>query len=312
MRTQITLGKVLTTFSASLLLFTASASAEVSLSGEGKLGLSYQNDAVQEWGTISSANVKFTLSGTSDNDMISEFGANFTLDADEETSDGTLDNPFVVYVGSAAGPFGKIEAGTDLGLGDKRNGGLGDAGLNGLGLDDLSEAYYGGSGKKLRYSKNIAGAGVSLSTDMEDDWAIGGEYAFNDQITLEAGYDQRKTTSDFHSGVNSLNTLSVGVFGNVDQFHGGFLYNYRSTKVPAEETSILDKSAYGLEVGYTLGTTTFTAHYGKNDGVEELVSETSGWGVGMSHDLGGGLSFKGGYANIDDVSKANFGFLMAF
>ena len=56
---------------------------EVTLSGEGKLGLSYQKDAIaQEWEAISSANVKFTLSGTSDNDMISEFGASFTLDAE--------------------------------------------------------------------------------------------------------------------------------------------------------------------------------------------------------------------------------------
>ena len=302
------------------------ASAQgVTLSGEGKLGLSYQKDAAQEWEAISSANVKFTLSGTSDNDMISEFGASFTLDANESTTDGTLDNPFVVYVGSAAGPFGKIEAGTDLGAGDKKSGGLADAGLNGLDLDDLSEIYYGGSGKTLRYDKEIAGAGIAISVDLEDAWAIGGEYAISDAITIGAGYDRHEVRSAAHSGFNDLNTLSFGVFGSLDQFSGGFLYSSRSTTVPAGQAAVADKSAYGIEVGYSLGATTFTAHYGKNDGVDAIgaapgmpdtakdaVAEASGWGVGMSHDLGGGLSFKGGYANINDVSKANFGFLMAF
>ena len=294
------------------------ASAEVSLSGEGKLGLKYEKDATQEWEVISSANVKFTLSGTSDNDMISEFGASFTLDADEGTTeDGILKNPFVVYVGSAAGPFGKIEAGTDLGAGDKKSGGLADAGLDGLGLDDLAEIYYGGSGKTLRYDKEIAGAGIAISVDLEDAWAIGGEYAISETVTIGAGYDRHEVTSAAHSGVNDLNTLSFGVFGNLDQFSGGFLYSSRSTTVPTGQAAVADKSAYGFEVGYSLGATTFTAHYGRNDGVDATAedaaeAESSGWGVGMSHDLGGGLKFNGGYANIDDVSKANFGFLMAF
>ena len=124
------------------------------------------------------------------------------------TAKGTLDNPFVVYVGSAAGPFGKIEAGTDLGAGDKKSGGLADAGLNGLGLDDLSEIYYGGSGKTLRYDKEIAGAGIAISVDLEDAWAIGGEYAISDAITIGAGYDRIKAAND-------LNTLSFGVIGRI-------------------------------------------------------------------------------------------------
>ena len=300
------------------------ASAEVSLSGEGKLGLKYQRQPAgsptNEWGVISAASVKFTLSGTSDNEMISEFGASFTLEADEGTkADGTLDNPFVVYVGSAAGPFGKIEAGTDLGAGDKKSGGLGDPGLDGIGLDNLAEIYYGGSGKTLRYDKEIAGAGIAISVDLEDAWAVGGEYAISETVTIGAGYDRHEVTSAAHSGVNDLNTLSFGVFGNLDQFSGGFLYSSRSTTVPANQAAVADKSAYGFEVGYSLGATKFTAHYGRNDGVDATAAEgsvatpkQSGWGVGVAHDLGGGLSFKGAYANIDDVSKANFGFLMAF
>lgn len=294
------------------------ASAEVSLSGEGKLGLSYTKPPPEgqanEWEVISAAKVKFTLSGTSDNDMLGEYGASFTLEADESVSGDTLANPFVVYVGSASGALGKIEAGSDLGAGDKRSGGLGDPGLDGIGVDDIAEAYYGGSGKKLRYDKEIAGAAIAISVDLQDAWAIGGEYAINDSITIGAGYDRHEETRDADAGggVNDLNTLSFGVIGNLGQISGGFLYSARSTTVPAGQAAIADKTAYGLEVGYSLGDTTFTASYARNDGTGAPGGQVTGWGVGVNHDLGGGLSFKGAYGDVDNVTKANFGFLMAF
>lgn len=300
------------------------ASAEVSLSGEGKLGLSYQKDKMpNEWEVISAAKVKFTLSGTTDNDMLGEYGASFTLEADESVDGDTLANPFVVYVGSASGALGKIEAGSDLGAGDKRSGGLSDPGLDGIGLDDLAEKYYGGSGKKLRYDKEINGAAIAISVDLEDAWAIGGEYAISDSLTIGAGYDRHEVRRETASeGFNDLNTLSFGVVGELGQFSGGFLYSSRSTTVPAGRPAVADKTAYGIEVGYTLGATKFSAHYGKHEGKAAIgavegegtaaVAEEDGWGVGISHDLGGGLSFKGAYANINDTNKANFGFLMAF
>lgn len=291
------------------------ASAEVSLSGEGKLGLAYERQAADstdnEWSTISSANVKFTLSGTSDNEMIGEFGASFSLDADEElkvnaddATKGTLSNPFTVYVGSAAGPIGKIEAGSDLTAGDKKSGGLGDPGLNGLGVDDVAEAYFGKAGPAIRYDKELADAVIAVSVDLEDSWSVGAEYDISETLTIGAGYDRIK-------GANDLNTLSFGVIGELGQVSGGFLFSSRSTTVPANQTAVPDKSAFGVEFGYSLGDTKFSAIYARND-EGAGGTELDAWGVGIDHDLGGGLSFKGGYANVADVAKANFGFLMAF
>ena len=296
------------------------ASAEVSLSGEGKLGLSYSKEGTGSAvvGPIHSANVKFTLSGETDNEMIGEFGASFTLDADEGlNSDGNLDNPFVVYVGSADGPIGKLEGGSDLGQADKKAGGLGDPGLAGLGVDDIAEAYYGKSGKELAYTKAIAGAEIGISVDLDDAWAIGGEYAVSDQLTIGAGYDQDDVMrgDDATDGFNEQNTMTFGVKGSLNQFSAAFLYSSRSTTVPTGEAAVADRAAFGVEVGYEIGATTFTASYAQNDEGTAPNTDT-GWGVGMSHDLGGGLSVKGGFANISkagvDTSKANFGFLMAF
>ena len=299
------------------------ASAEVSLSGEGKLGLSYSRagtaGASAEIGAISSANVKFTLSGTTDNEMIGVFGATFSLDADEKVSAssdpkkvGELDNEFAVYIGATDGPLGKFEGGTDLGAADKKSGGLGDPGLNGLGVDDIAEAYYGGSGKVLRYEKAIDAASLAISVDLDDAWAIGGVYDISDQLAIGAGYDQKEVMrgATAAEGYNEQNTISFGMIGELNQFKAGFLYSTRETTVPAGQAAVGDTSAYGVELGYTLGATAFTASYSQSG--RGTAGEESGWGVGMSQDLGGGLSLKAGFGNVKDVTKANVGFLMSF
>ena len=302
------------------------ASAQgVTLSGEGKLGLSYSKadtaGAQAETATIATANVKFTLSGETDNEMIGEFGASFTLDADEgstvtQNEDGTykstLSNPFTVYVGSADGPFGKLTAGSDLGASDKKSGGLADPGLAGINVDDIAEAYYGKSEKTLAYEKSVAGATVGISVDLDDAWAIGGEYAISDQLTIGAGYDQKEVARAVATeGFNEQNTVSFGMIGSLNQFSAGFLYSSRSTAVPTGEAAVADTAAYGVEVGYEIGATKFTAIYAQND-EGTVANPDSGWGVGMSHDLGGGLSIKGAFGNVKDVTVANIGFLMAF
>ena len=304
------------------------ASAQgVELSGEAKLGLLYVKDAPQEWDTISWARVKFSLSNTSDNDLVGEFGGSFSLDANEVVTGltdtttgvtvGALSNQVAVYVGSAAGPIGKIEAGNNLSAADKMSGGLNDIGLgvlwtNGLGVDDVAEAYYGGSGNTLRYEKEVAGAGIAVSANLDDSWAIGGEYAISEQFTIGAGYD-RNEEARTTSGVNDLNTLSFGAIAKLDQIEGRFIYSNRETSVPMGQQAIADKSAYGIEVAYTLGATKFTAMYGQNDGdLAAAIDDVDAWGIGVNHDLGGGLAFKGGFGKIDELTLADLGFYMEF
>ena len=307
------------------------ASAQgVELSGEAKLGLLYVKDLPQEWNTISWARVKFSLSNTSNNDLVGEFGGSFSIDANEDvtgvteadgTIDGTLSNQVAVYVGSAAGPIGKIEAGNNLSAADKMSGGLNDIGLgplssNGLGVDDVAEAYYGGSGNTLRYEKEVAGAGIAVSANLDDSWAIGGEYEISEQFTIGAGYD-RNEEARTTSGVNDLNTLSFGAIAKLDQIEGRFIYSNRETSVPVGQQTIADKSAYGIEVAYTLGATKFTAMYGQNDGdLAAANDDVDAWGIGVNHDLGGGLAFKGGFVRINageaELTMADLGFYMTF
>ena len=290
------------------------ASAQgVSLSGEGKLGVSYVKGAANEFSALSSAKVTFTLSGDSDHDLFGgPFGASFSVNANDKDADTDEVGNYSVYVGAADGMIGRIEAGTDLGAADKKSGGLTDPGLNGIGLDDIAERYYGGSGKTLRYEKSLAllPTTVAFSLDLQNNWAIGAEYEFTDQLTIGGGYDQNE------DGVNTRNTLSLGAIANLGPMKAAFLYSRRETSVPAGQTAIANQTGYGLEVGYTLGNAELIAIYAKNDGYTKddntVVVSESGYGVGLNYDLGGGLSFKSGYGRVNGTDKANAGFLMTF
>lgn len=287
------------------------ASAQgVSLSGEGKLGVSYEKDATNEFSALSSAKVTFTLSGDSDHDLFGgPFGASFSVNAANEDEVGD----YSVYVGATDGMIGRIEAGTDLGAADKKSGGLTDPGLNGIGVDDIAERYYGGSGKTLRYEKSLAllPTTVAFSLDLQNAWAIGAEYEFTDQLTIGGGYDQNEVARE-GGGLDTLNTLSLGAIANLGPMKAAFLYSRRETSVPAGQPAIPNQTGYGLEVGYTLGNAELIAIYAKNDGSTDYPGGESGYGVGLNYDLGGGLSFKSAYGSVNGTQKANAGFLMTF
>ena len=283
------------------------ASAQgVSLSGEAKLGVSYDKSADDEFSALSSAKVTFTLSGNSDHDLFGgPFGASFSVNAANEDEVGD----YFVYVGAADGVIGRIEAGTDLGAADKKSGGLSDPGLDGIGLDDIAERYYGGSGKTIRYEKELVllptPTTVAFSFDLKNAWAIGGEYTLTDQLTLGAGYDHKEIALE-GGGERTENTLSFGAIGNLGQMNAAFLYSSRSS------TGQPGQTGYGLEVGYTVGNAQLTAIYAKNDGTDDIPSGESGWGVGLNYDFGSGLSFKSAYGTVNDTAKANAGFLLKF
>lgn len=297
------------------------ASAEVSLSGGGELGLAYSKGRAAgdqaETTVIHAANVKFTLSGETDNEMIGVFGASFKLDANESVTAGELQNAFVVYVGSADGQLGKIEAGSNLDAADLKAAGLGDPGLDGgIGVDNIAESYYGGSSKSIRYEKAIDAAVLALSGDIvTDEWAFGGAYNISDQLTIGAGYGRNEVAGAAEGTFNKQNTMSFGMVGELGQFSAAVLFSTRETTVPQTTpptAKVADTSAFGLGVGYSIGDTKFNAIYAQSGRGGPAANVESGWGVGVSQDLGGGLSLVGGFGNVNDVTKANAGFTMSF
>lgn len=267
------------------------ASAEVSLSGEGKLGVAYsKTGTVADTTVINSINVKFTLSGESDS-MIGAYGGSFTLDGSKGEADQT---PFVVFAGSPDGDIGKFQAGSDISAADRLYGGMGDPGLNGLGVDDLGEAYDGDSGASIRWDKSVADFTVALSTDLDDGWAIGATAALG-QFTVGGGYDQNS---------NKDNVVSFGVKSEIS----GVTANAYFSQISSGTAGTADKSALGVEASFDMGDLGITVAYATND----ESSESKGYGVGVVQDLGGGLSMKAGFGNVSGGTVANAGLLMAF
>lgn len=270
------------------------ASAEVSLSGEGKLGVAYSKAGAAgssaDTTVINSINVKFTLSGESDS-MIGAYGGNFTLDGSKGEADQT---PFVVYAGAPEGEVGKFQAGSDISAADRLYGGTGDPGLDGLGVDDIAEAYDGDSGASIRWDKSVADFTVALSTDLDDGWAIGATAAVG-QFTVGGGYDQNAAKD---------NVFSFGVKSEIS----GVTANAYFSQISSGTAGVADKTALGVEASFDMGDLGITVAYSKND----ESTNSKGYGVGVSQDLGGGLSMKAGFANVSDTTKANAGLLMAF
>lgn len=266
------------------------ASAEVSLSGEGKLGLSYvKADAgAADTTVINSINVKFTLSGESDS-MFGPYGGAFTLDGSKGEADQT---PFVVFAGSPDGDIGKFQAGSDISAADRLYGGTGDPGLDGLGVDDIAEAYDGDSGASIRWDKSIADFTVAFSTDLDDGWAIGATAALG-QFTVGGGYDQDAAKD---------NVVSFGVKSEIS----GVTANAYFSQESSGTAGVADKSAIGVEASFDMGDLGITVAYSTNDDNQD------GYGVGVTQDLGGGLSMKAGFGNVNDTTKANAGLLMSF
>lgn len=281
------------------------ASAEVSLSGEGKLGLAYVKPDPGPPATnraktsvISSINVKFTLSGESDS-MFGPYGGSFTLDGSNGEADQT---PFVVFAGSPEGDIGKFQAGSDISAADRLYGGTGDPGLNGLGVDDIAEAYDGDSGAAIRWDKSVADFTVALSTDLRQGWAIGATAALG-QFTIGGGYDQ-KPTEGRTDGVKD-NVMSFGVKSEISGVTANAYFSQLSPGGGGE-----DLSAIGVEASFNMGDLGISIAYSTND------RDHDGYGIGVTQDLGGGLSMKAGFGSVNNDgtkrTRANAGLLMSF
>ena len=279
------------------------ASAEVSWSGEGKLGVSYTKPgaagSVAKTRVINSINVKFTLSGESDS-MIGPYGGNFTLDGSKSEADTT---PFTVYAGSVDGDIGKFSAGSDISPADRLYGGMSDPGLDGLGVDDLAEAYDGDSAKgynvdteasMIRWDKSVGEFTVAFSTDLDDGWAIGATAGLG-QFTVGGGYDQNAAKD---------NVASFGVKSEISGVTANAYFSQKSSGT----AGVADKTAIGVEASFDMGDLGITVAYARNDD----STGAKGYGIGVSQDLGGGLSMKAGFGNVEDTTKANAGLLMAF
>lgn len=314
---------------------TGFAAAEVTLSGDARMGLVYNGSDVN---FSSRARVKFTLAGETDTGL--SFGASFRADqalagvnsaGDELTGIGAIGN---TRMGSGtvfiSGGFGKLEMGDVASAGEAALGDLSGVGYTGLG--DFSDIpYINGDGAQLGqgtgalYSYSASGFGFYMGLFDGDDgshtsegsgtedtgYSVGVSYG-TDAFTVALAYlnngeDDDATVAGANVGEDEI------ILGGSTTFGAATLKAYY-----ADFGDYADMSkSYGLSVDYALDAVTLTAFARRDEdgtNAEGEIDDVDSFGLGAAYDMGGGAVFKAGVVDSDalDDTVADLGITMSF
>lgn len=287
---------------------TAAAHAEVTLSGDARMGIITKNvdttdtiagtDTFESQTSITScARVSFTASGATDGGL--EFGAGFRADNAGGAAAGTAGSVFV------SGAFGKLTVGDVDSAANATVGNVSGVGLTGLG--DSNELGYigGGAGALYTYSlgdsisvaASAKGLGATVKNNTNDATAAPNNVkdadavntksdAFSvaaayktDAYTVSLGYELAEV--DSNAGAATVSTMDHQLtLGASTTFAGATVKAvYADKKVGSD--------GYALSVGYSVAgidTTAFVSSAGGNNS----------YGIGGSYSLGTGADFKAG------------------
>jgi outer membrane protein OmpU len=310
------------------------ASAEIKISGGGLAGLIYNSETDESVKLRTEALVTIDASGETDGGLQFGFNTNYIVgDNGSVANDDTS-----LYI---SGAFGKLSFGA-VGEADEVAG-LGDIGLDGLGVDDVAEALvgdelgdtvsdgeggkvdlFGSLGHNVNYTIatgpmtfSISGQLVSGSFDEDNNesYAAGVKYSFGDAYV---GLGYANHTNEFGSVVITsaeADVVSLFAGGTFGAFKVAALYSQADIKITAtedgdslpSESASADPKAYGLKVDYKIDDAlTVSFGYGKVD-ADGYGADQESFGVGASYALGGGARLVGGIASVKSLGDENIG-----
>ena len=254
-----------------LVLVSGVAHAEITMSGDGYMGLQHDSTSPMDFDALHRFRVKFDGTGTSDNGL--SFGAFVRVNSNESSQGVDLSGL------SISGAFGTIAIGNNDPA-DLQAGGVAALGFSGdgLGVDNVGESGgRGGTAADIRYDQSIGGVALAASfgPDAAGDieYALGMSFASNG-ITIGAGFDS-----------NDGMALGAGYALNDELTFNGYY---------AEEGNM---DSMGGDLSYGLGATTLSVVFGTNSMDHKAA------GLGLSHDLGGGASLVAGFGQIDTATE---------
>ena len=268
------------------------AAAEVTLSGNGRMGVTY-NEATVGNEVAFNSRVRASISMSSETDGGLSFGGSFGVhDADDGDNAGADEGlAGSVYI---EGAFGKLSMGDVSSAAENAVGDLYGVGYTGIGDGNEMTYITTGDNEMALYSYS-AGAFTGFAsvgqpgTGTETTFSIAGKYDTG-TVAVSLGYEDN---------------------GVVDHIIGGVEGSFDAVKVKAiyGSASDLNFDQYGLSVSYTADALGLRAYY--------LETDTAGvkaqnWGLGASYDLGGGATLAGGIADINGNSRADLGVNLSF
>lgn len=298
------------------------AAAEVSFSGQAKMGLKYDGTQDEETTAHSEAVLYVAMSGETDTGLA--FGA--TIDMIVENNGDLANDDTTVFI---SGAFGKLSMGA-VPEADE-NGGIADTGWDDLNTDDVAENISGDElddylvGQSLDHNVNYTYSADAFSIsisgkidrDTNDSYAIGGKYNFGDAY-VGLGYAKHDGLA-FDPTITSVvgeaeaEVITAVAGGTFDAFGIAAIY---SDGTITDSIGDLDVSAFGLRGSYTMDALTLTAAYSDAD-MGDFAADQTIYSIGAAYDLGGGASIAGGVAQyeIGDADKetiADLGITMSF
>ncbi len=258
----------------------AAAHAEVTLSGDGRMGV------VSTDGDLSfnsRARVKFSLAGETDGGLA--FGGSFRADNAVGASSGTAGSVFI------SGAFGKLEMGDVDGAAQNATGHVAGVGYTGLG--DLNESTFISAGAGTQdptalysYSSGAFTGYLSVTNPANAVGAqsIGAKYA-TDTFTVGLGYEDNGAGTK-HTVVKGTTTFS-GV--SLQALYG-------------KASGTISGAQFAVSAGYTVSGIAATAFY--TDDLE--LGGAEAYGLGGSYDLGGGAAVAGGIVQNVTADTMNY------
>ncbi|WP_343080192.1 porin [Ostreiculturibacter nitratireducens] len=303
-------------FATTALVLTAGvAAAEVTVGGDGRMGVIYDG---ADWNFTSRIRIKFTASGETDGGL--QFGGSARVDH----YDTTTGSPASAANGAAgsvyiSGAFGKLSMGDVDGAAKAATGDVSGVGLTGL--SDLNELQYMAEGG----TDFQAGAGFTGEPSALYEYSMG-DLSFYASATNPTGDVDAYSLAGAYAMGNF--TVSLGyeraeldlVGANIDHYVLGASANFGPATVKAIATQVdVDTlgtfNQYALSVDYAVNALTVTAYYKDNSELNGTpLGGTEAYGIGASYDLGGGASLKGGYVSdqTNDNEIADFGISFTF
>lgn len=284
---------------------TGSGPGSINIRGMGEIGVfDNGNDNTQFFTDV---DVTFTMTGTADNGLT--FGAAVDLDENEAAfgNDNTDDGgaTFFVAYGSARLTMGDTDGALDAAVPEMNLAGSSIAddqtthgafmhhdGVDGDGDNQVATFSYGFSGVTAYLSaeqENDGAASIAPVGAGETIWGIGVAYTGDlggTAITAGIGYQKQ---DDF------VATSAVGVTATLAS---GLVLGANYTEMDDLTAADVDSNAWNIGIGYTMNALAIGFNYGEVT-VDGANNDTTGYGLAVSYDLGGGLSAQMGYGNTD-------------
>ncbi|MCY4540841.1 MAG: hypothetical protein OXB95_00380 [Rhodobacteraceae bacterium] len=134
-------------------------------------------------------------------------------------------------------------------------------------------------------------------TDDQDEWAIGVGFAAGG-VDIGVGYDSNKL-------------VNMGVASSIGGISMALYYEKPKDTMDAEDNVVTMGPNMGINVGMSVAEGT-SVNVGVSRGYDSDGMSQRGVGIGMSHDLGGGASFKFGAGRVKGKTAADAGISMSF